>query len=217
MNSISENKIAVIGLGNWGANILRVFSEILPSENVIAVDQNLQTVHATKKLFPEITFDNDLVSVISDPTVNAVAIATPSEFHFEIAAQSLKNNKHVFVEKPLATSLQHGKELSSLAKDNNLQIMVDHLMLYHPTITYLHKMVTNGELGELLYIACRRKNLGMYRQNESVLWDLGPHDISIILEIFQEYPNAVSASGSKAFGLTVQKPFRLKAQRPSST
>ena len=93
MNSISENKIAVIGIGNWGANILRVFSEILPLENIVAVDQNLQTVDATKKMFPDMKFETNIDTVLSDPTINSVAIATPSELHFAIAAKSLKTKK----------------------------------------------------------------------------------------------------------------------------
>jgi predicted dehydrogenase len=118
--------------------------------------------------------------VISEPDVQAIVIATPSDTHFSLAKQSLLAGKHVYVEKPLARDVKHAEELDALATDNNLVLMVGHLLLYHPAVNCLKDLIASGELGELLFVRSDRMNLNLGRRDWSVLWDLAPHDISMM-------------------------------------
>lgn len=127
-----------------------------------------------------VTIVQEIQSVLDDATISAVVIATPSDTHFELAKKSLLAGKHVYVEKPLARDVKHAEELDALATERNLALMVGHLLLYHPAVNCLKKLIASGELGELLFVRSDRMNFNNGRRDWSVLWDLAPHDISMM-------------------------------------
>ncbi len=171
-------KVAVVGCGAWGKNLIRNFHQLNVLEAVCDVsDYRLELV---AKDFPEVKLWNDFNNVLASPSIKAVVIATPSDTHFDLALKSLKANKHVYIEKPMARDVKHAIELDELATQKNLILMVGHLLLYHPAVNCLKSLIASGELGELLFIRSDRMNFNMGRRDWSVLWDLAPHDISMM-------------------------------------
>lgn len=171
-------KVAVIGAGNWGKNLIRNFH----NQGALAMvcDVDLHRAEGLCKDFPEVRVTNRLEDVLSDKEVRAVVVATPSDTHFPVARQALLSGKHAYVEKPLARDLSHAEELDQLATERNLILMVGHLLLYHPAVNCLKDLIASGELGELRFIRSDRMNFNNSRRDWSVLWDLAPHDISMM-------------------------------------
>ena len=171
-------KVAVIGCGNWGKNLVRNFAHQGALAAVCDADpkklEHVRREHKNVKTFS--TFEE----VLEQPEVQAIVIATPSDTHFHLAKQSLKANKHVYVEKPLARDVKHAEELDALATERNLVLMVGHLLLYHPAVNCLKELIALGELGDLRFVRSDRMNLNLGRRDWSVLWDLAPHDISMM-------------------------------------
>ncbi len=172
-------KVAVIGVGNWGKNLVRNFANLGALSMVCDLDSNrLATV---EKDFPSVRVTNSLDAVLKDTEVKAVVVATPSDSHFPVAKQALLAGKHVYVEKPLARDVRHAEELDQLATERNLILMVGQLLLYHPAVNLLKDLIASGELGELRFIRSDRMNFNPNRRDHwSVLWDLAPHDISMM-------------------------------------
>ena len=171
-------KLAVIGIGNWGKNLVRNFAHLGALAMVCDVDpRRLENV---KREYPQVRVTDQFEAVLQDPQVKAVVIATPSDSHFLLARQSLLAGKHVYVEKPLARSVRHAEELDRLATERNLILMVGHLLLYHPAVNCLKDLIASGELGDLRFIRSDRMNFNTSRRDWSVLWDLAPHDISMM-------------------------------------
>jgi predicted dehydrogenase len=171
-------KVAVIGCGNWGKNLVRNFAHLGALGVVCDADRG-RLEHASCE-HPDIRVTESFESVLSDRGIKAVVIATPSDSHFQLARQSLLAGKHVYVEKPLARDVQHAEELDRLATQRNLVLMVGHLLLYHPAVNCLKQLIASGELGELLFVRSDRMNFNTSRRDWSVLWDLAPHDISMM-------------------------------------
>lgn len=171
-------KVAVIGIGNWGKNLVRNFAHQGALRLVCDVDE--QKLENVRREHPSVRTTDQFESVLSDPEVKAIVIATPSDSHFEVAKRSLLAGKHVYVEKPLARSVEHAEELDQLATERNLILMVGHLLLYHPAVNCLKDLIASGELGELRFIRSDRMNFNTSRRDWSVLWDLAPHDISMM-------------------------------------
>lgn len=171
-------KVAVIGCGNWGKNLVRNFAH-LGALGVICDADRGRLEHVSRE-HPDIRVTESFDGVLSDQEIKAVVIATPSDSHFPLARQSLLAGKHVYVEKPLARDVQHAEELDRLATQRNLVLMVGHLLLYHPAVNCLKQLIASGELGELLFVRSDRMNFNTCRRDWSVLWDLAPHDISMM-------------------------------------
>ncbi|MFQ6026274.1 MAG: Gfo/Idh/MocA family protein [Dehalococcoidia bacterium] len=188
-------KLAIVGCGNWGQNLVRNFFRLLGPERVICCDLNQQTLWDIKCKYPDIEVVEDTRCVLEDPSVMAVAIATPTQTHYSLARQSLLRGKHVFVEKPLADSVADAEALCTLAKQRSRVLMVDHLLIFHPAIEKLTELIHAGELGDICQIYSRRTNLGVVRSEENVLWSLGPHDVAVMLGIMQDSPTKVTANG----------------------
>ncbi len=171
-------KVAVIGVGNWGKNLVRNFGNLGALAMVCDVDrkrlENVQREH------PHVKVSDQFEDALNDPQVKAIVIATPSDSHFLLARESLLAGKHVYVEKPLARSVRHAEELDRLATERNLILMVGHLLLYHPAVNCLKDLIASGELGDLRFIRSDRMNFNAGRRDWSVLWDLAPHDISMM-------------------------------------
>ena len=187
--------IGVIGCGYWGPNLIRNFIAC-PETNLLWVcDKDKKRLEKVMAPYPGVNSAEDIHDILSDKNVDAVAIATPVHTHFPLAVTCLENNKHVLVEKPLASSVEQGEELVRLAKENNLQLMCDHTFCYTGVVRKMKELVDSGELGELLYFDSVRINLGLFQQDINVIWDLAPHDLSILDFIIDETPVSVSAHG----------------------
>lgn len=185
--------IAVIGCGYWGKNLLRNFWELKALSTLYDMDEN--KAKQMKTLYPEARLANRLAEVFQDDSIDGIVVATPAEFHYEIAKQALLAGKDVFVEKPLSLRVSQGKDLVALAKEKKRILMVGHLLEYHPGVIKLKEMVSAGELGKINYIHSTRLNLGKFRTEENILWSFAPHDISVILLLLNEMPKEVSAHG----------------------
>lgn len=171
-------KVAVIGTGNWGKNLVRNFAHLGALGMVCDTQQSRLDV--VRREYPHVRTTDRFQTVLDDKDIKAVVIATPSDSHFDLASASLMAGKHVYVEKPLARSVEHAEELDRLATERNLVLMVGHLLLYHPAVNCLKQLIASGELGELRFIRSDRMNFNTSRRDWSVLWDLAPHDVSMM-------------------------------------
>ncbi len=186
-------KVAVIGCGNWGKNLVRNFANIGALAYVCDADR--RRLDAAVKEHPGLKVTQDLESIFDNPEISAVVVATPSDSHFPVARQALLAGKHVYVEKPMARDVRHAQELDELATERNLILMVGHLLLYHPAVNCLKELIADGELGELRFVRSDRMNLNNHRRDWSVLWDLAPHDISMMSYILDCDPEVQRVGG----------------------
>src|SRR5262245_14559856 len=191
-NSVAT-QVACIGAGYWGRNLIRNFHDLGALSWICDVDTSTQDQLALK--YPAARFTNTLDRVLSDPEVAGVAIATPAVTHAELVRQALLAGKDVFVEKPLCLSLEEGENLVALARQRERVLMVGHLLWYHPAVLKLKKLVEDGELGRIEYIYSNRLNLGKIRREENILWSFAPQEISVILGLVGEMPDAINAQG----------------------
>lgn len=189
-----NKKIAVIGCGNWGKNLIRNFYDLDSLYAVCDTDEN--KIICLQNKYKNMIGYSRYERMLLDPEVKAVVIATPAETHFKIAKYALLQNRDVFVEKPLALDYQEAEELVAIAKERNRILMVGHLLEYHPAINKLKAMIEQGKLGKINYIYSNRLNLGKFRMEENVLWSFAPHDISAILYLLGNTPHKVSANGN---------------------
>ncbi len=187
--------IAHIGYGYWGRNLARNFAELGALTAVVDPDPRAAESAGSTLGVRAASFDD----VLSDAGIQGVSIASPAEQHFAHAKAALEAGKHVFVEKPLALDVGQAEELGALAAKRGLTLMVGHLLQYHPIYIKLREMVATGELGRLHYVYSNRLSLGKFRREENVLWSFAPHDLSMILGLFDAEPTHVSAQGSVAY------------------
>lgn len=187
-------KIGVIGCGYWGPNLIRNFVEIPASDVVIVADLNEERLSKIKASYPQISITKDYRDFF-DLGLDAVVIATPPATHYHLAKECLLQNLHVLVEKPMTVSSEQAEELIELAKSQDLVLMVGHTFEYNAAVHTLKQLVDSGELGQIYYVDAARLNLGLFQKDMNVLWDLAPHDISILLYILDRIPISVSAHG----------------------
>jgi predicted dehydrogenase len=188
-------KIGVVGCGYWGPNLIRNFVEITASEVVIVTDLKEDRLAHIKSFYPKIITSCDYKDLFTS-NINAVVIATPPATHYPLAREFLDRGYHVFVEKPLTLNSQHAEELIHLSKKNDVILMVGHTFEYNSAVHTLKNLIDSGELGQIYYVDAARLNLGLYQSDSNVLWDLAPHDISIMLYLLHRTPISVSAHGS---------------------
>lgn len=188
-------KIAVIGAGHWGKNLVRNFDSLGVLSAVC--DENAVLLEKLGREYTGVQFFRSPAKVFSSRDINAVAIATPAETHYALAKEALLKGKDVFVEKPLSLSVAEGMELNRLAREKGRVLMVGHLLQYHPAVLKLKEMVGSGELGKIYYIYSNRLNLGKIRQEENILWSFAPHDISVILSLTGQMPDTVASFGGQ--------------------
>ncbi len=187
-------KIAVIGCGAWGKNLVRNFYAL--GALAVVCDTTEAGRQTAKEIAPNASIVSSLEEVISNKEIHAVVIATPAEKHYSIAKQAILAGKDVYVEKPLCLSDKEGEELIKLASANSRILMVGHILQYHPYVEAIQEMVSSGKLGKLYYITSNRLNLGKIRQEENALWSFAPHDISVILSLTgNKLPKSVSCTG----------------------
>ena len=185
---------AVVGCGIWGRNIVRNFYNLGALHSVCDLDiDNLKMI---QELYPDVEVTNDFNSIISNPEIIALCIVTPSHTHFNLVKKAILAGKHVYVEKPISTKAEEAKELKELAEQMNVKLLVGHLLLYHPAVNRLKMLIAEGVLGEIKYAQSDRLNINYFKNDRSVMWDLAPHDVSMIAHVTGKAPlRVISATG----------------------
>jgi predicted dehydrogenase len=193
----STLKFGVIGYGYWGPNVVRNFYNA-PNATVTAVaDLSPKSLDRVRSVYPSMKVTTNVDEILTDPGIDAVCIVTPISQHFPLAKKALENGKHVFVEKPFTASVAEAEELIELAECKNLTIMVDHTFLFTGAVRKIRELIDNGTLGRLYYYDSTRVNLGIFQHDANVVWDLAPHDLSIIDYLIPDSPEAAVATGEK--------------------
>lgn len=188
--------IGVVGAGNWGQNLVRNFCNLLGDENVSICDLDIHRLQRIKASHPSLTTTTDIHTMFLSNNISGVVIATPTSSHFEVAKHALQADKHVLIEKPMTSTSKQAQELIALAKKKNRLIMVDHLLMYHPAVHELKRLIDTGDLGNIYYLSSERLNLGVVRSDENALLSLAPHDIAIFLYLLNgKKITIVSATG----------------------
>lgn len=187
--------IGIIGCGYWGPNLIRNFHNLGDCRVKKICDVDVQRLSHLKSLYPQVETTSKYSDITNDTGIDAVAIATPVEWHFEIAYECLRAGKHSFIEKPMASSSEQCRQLIEIAQKKNLTLMVGHTFVYSTPVNRIKGIIDSGELGQLLYISSQRLNLGLFQKDINVTWDLAPHDISIIMYIVKEKLESVNCQG----------------------
>ena len=197
-------KVGVIGCGYWGPNLIRNFTQLSRSDVTRVADLNEDRLQHMKGLYPKIETTTNYREIISDPDIDIVAVATPVHTHHKFAREAISAKKHVFVEKPIASSSEEAEELIFRSKKNGVKLMVGHTFLFTAAVRKMKDIINSGELGEIYYISSQRLNLGLFQNDINVIWDLAPHDVSIILYLLDKYPQTVSAVGASHINTTIE-------------
>jgi len=190
-------KIGVIGYGYWGPNVVRNFYNAGNATVVSVCDLNPKSLQRVRHTYPSMAVTNNPADILTSPEIDAVAIVTPISHHFPLAKKALENGKHVFVEKPFTATASQAEELIDLAERKNLRIMVDHTFLFNGAVRKIRELIDDGALGNLYYYDSTRVNLGLFQHDANVVWDLAPHDLSIIDYLIPGSPEAIVATGEK--------------------
>lgn len=193
VSSSTSKRVACIGGGYWGKNLVRNFYDLDALECICEI--NPATREQLKQRHPGVRLTDSVDEVLANPAVDGVVIATPAVTHENLVRQALLSDKDVFVEKPLCLSVEVGRKLVDLAHEKHRLLMVGHLLWYHPAVLKLKNLIDEGELGRVEYIYSNRLNLGKIRREENILWSFAPHDISVILGLIGEMPDSVKAQG----------------------
>jgi len=188
-------KVGVIGCGYWGPNLIRNLVESRRCKSVIACDLDRARLERIAQRYPVAATTTDFQDILDDESIEAVVIATPLSSHFPLAERALLAGKHIFVEKPFARTVVQAQKLLAIAKERNLVVTVGHTFEFSPPVVKIKELIESGELGEVYYISCSRVNLGIHQKDVSVIWDLAPHDLSMIFAWLGEFPVKVSAMG----------------------
>src|SRR5256886_4288371 len=189
-------RVAVIGAGYWGPNLVRNLNEGPGAEPVAVADLSQERLDTIHKRFPAVRVTTDHTELFNDKNVDAVAIATPVGTHRRLAEQALAAGKHVFVEKPLAPTVADAEAIVRAAEKADRTLMVGHTFVYNPAVVTIRGLIESGELGRINYVDSQRVNLGLHQFDINVLWDLGPHDVSITLYWLGEEPEWVQCVGA---------------------
>jgi predicted dehydrogenase len=190
-------RIGVIGYGYWGPNVLRNFHNLEGCEVVVVCDKSAEALRRVKQAYPSVQVTSDFREALSATGVDAMAVVTPVWTHFELAKAALENGKHVFVEKPFTSTTAQAEQLIDLADRKKLQIMVDHTFLFTGAVRKIRQLIEEGDLGRLYYYDSTRVNLGLFQHDVNVIWDLAPHDLSIMDHLLKAKPETVIATGAK--------------------
>lgn len=185
----------IIGYGYWGPNLVRNFNAHADSKVLMVADGRAERLNLLKKNYPSIETCSNADELIANPSVDAVVIATPVFTHFPLAKKALMAGKHVLLEKPMTSSVAEAEELISIATSKNLILMVDHTFLYTGAVQKMKELIDNGTIGEIRYFDSSRINLGLFQPDVNVLWDLAPHDISILTYLIGYEPYSINATG----------------------
>lgn len=187
-------RIAVIGCGVWGRNIVRNFYNLNVLDTVCDIDE--ENLNKVTQEYAGVKITKDYNEILNNPEITGVAVVTPSHMHYKLVKAMLLAGKHVYVEKPISTVAEEAKDLTNLANERGLVLMVGHLLLYHPAVNRLKMLVEEGVLGEIVYAQSDRLNVNYFKNDRSVMWDLAPHDVSMISYVIGKEPvRVISAIG----------------------
>lgn len=191
---MQEQKIAVIGCGVWGRNIVRNFYNLNVLDTICDIDE--ENLRKISQEYPKVKITKDFNDIINNPEITGVAVVTPSHTHYELVKAMLLTGKNVYVEKPISTVADEARDLAKLANERDLILMVGHLLLYHPAVNRLKMLIDEGILGEIVYAQSDRLNVNYFKNDRSVMWDLAPHDVSMISYVTGKEPvRIISAVG----------------------
>ncbi len=190
-------RLGIIGYGYWGPRIARNFHGLKGCELSVICDKSTESLRRARQAFPGVSVTCDAKEVLCSPQIDAVAVITPVWTHFELAKTALQNGKHVLVEKPFTATVAQAEELIDLAARKHLQIMVDHTFLFTGAVKKIRQLIDAGTLGSLYYYDSTRVNLGLFQHDVNVLWDLAPHDLSVMDYLIGVKPDVVIATGQK--------------------
>ena len=188
-------RVGVIGYGYWGPNIVRNLHGLESTQVEMVCDKSPSALARARKAYPSIRTASDPAEVLRSPEIDAVAVITPVWTHYELAKMALENGKHVFIEKPFTANSAQAEELIELAARKNLKIMVDHTFLFTGAVRKIRQLIDEGTLGDLYYYDSTRVNLGLFQHDINVVWDLAPHDLSIMDHVIRARPEAIVATG----------------------
>jgi predicted dehydrogenase len=188
-------KIGVIGYGYWGPNIVRNFNGLEGVSVATICDSNDQSLGRARKMYPGVQTTKDCGDLLNAADIDAVAVVTPVSTHYELAKRALLNGKHVFVEKPFTATIAQAEELIEIAERKRLMIMVDHTFIFTGSVRKIKDLINEKALGNLYYYDSIRVNLGLFQRDVNVIWDLAPHDFSVMDYLVEEKPAAVTACG----------------------
>ncbi|HEY7197369.1 MAG TPA: Gfo/Idh/MocA family oxidoreductase [Gaiellaceae bacterium] len=186
-------RVGVVGLGYWGPNLVRAMHEVADAQVAWICDARTDRLELISRRYPSVGTTTEYSTLLEDPSLDAILIATPVRTHFDLASSALAAGKHVFVEKPLAASSTEAHDLVRAAAERNLVLMPGHTFLYSPPVGAVRELIQSGALGQVYFVSSSRVNLGLHQPDVSVAWDLGPHDFSILRYWLGETPSYVSA------------------------
>jgi UDP-2-acetamido-3-amino-2,3-dideoxy-glucuronate N-acetyltransferase len=188
-------KVAVIGCGIWGKNVVRNFYNLGALHTVCDLDaENRKNL---MQQYTDVNIISDSNEIFDNPEIDAVAVVTPSHTHYKIVKRAIESGKHVYVEKPISTVAAEAQDLADLASKNNMVLMVGHLLMYHPAVNRLKMLIAEGALGDIRYVQSDRLNINYFKNDRSVMWDLAPHDVSMTSYILGKEPvRVISAVGA---------------------
>jgi len=210
-------RIGIVGLGYWGPNLVRNLADTPSFDVSYLCDVRAEPLEALARRYPGVLHTSRFEDMLEDDTLDAVAIATPVSTHFSLAMAALEADKHVFVEKPLAASSEQVRQLTDVAEEKGLVLMPGHTFLYSPAVTTIKRLIDSGELGEIYFISSSRVNLGLHQPDVSVVWDLGPHDFSILRYWLDGLPAEVSAVSRSCLLPDVPDVAFINLRYPSGT
>lgn len=192
-------RFGVIGFGYWGPNIVRNLSGLDGASLAAICDKSEASLQRAKRAYPNVRLTTNCAELMSSTDIDAIAVITPVWTHYELAKQALENGKHVFIEKPFTATSAQAEELIELAERKNLTIMVDHTFLFTGAVRKIRQFIDDGTLGKLYYYDSTRVNLGLFQHDVDVIWDLAPHDLSIIDYLIGKTPEGIVATGASHF------------------
>jgi predicted dehydrogenase len=207
--------VAAVGCGYWGQNVIRNLDAVPGFDLRWVCDADPRRLQPVAARYPAARSTTRIDDLCADPTLQAIYLATPVSTHYELARRALCNGKHVLIEKPLATTVQQAEDLAQLAAANGLTLMVGHTFVFSPPVRKIKELIDAGIVGPIYYIETTRVNLGLFQKDVSVLWDLGPHDVSILNYWLSEVPIQVSARGRSYLGEALEDVAFLTLEFPS--
>ncbi len=190
----SRIKIAVVGTGYWGKNLVRTYARMGNLKS--CCDLDLSRLRSLRTQYPDIAITTEYREILDDREIRGVVIVVPARDHYSLAKAALQAGKDVYIEKPMTLHADQAEELVQLARKSGQVLMVGHLLLYHPAVRKMKFLIESGELGETYYMYGQRVNFGLIRKDENAMWSLAPHDLAILIYLFEEEPESVSARGS---------------------
>lgn len=191
---MDSKKVCVVGAGYWGTNHIRTLDKMNALGGI--VESNSEKLKTLSEQYPDISIYQDLNDAINNDEIAGFSITTPAETHFKLAKKIIEAKKHVLVEKPFTLTIEHAETLVKLKDKNLVNLMVGHILLFHPAVNKIKELILEGKIGKLQYIYSNRLNLGQVRSEENVFWSLAPHDVSILQYFTESYPKSIKAHGS---------------------